>query len=204
LARRVADSARRDLSPIQLLACAAILVAADLTYQHTGDSFVPGGPLDETAHLLTALLILQLVPQRWRAPIIVPALIASVAIDLDHVPQYLGYYFFTQGTPRPYTHSLLTIVVLLAAAALSRRHRRVAAGLAIGVVLHLFRDMAEGGGSGVALLWPVSDHAFSYPHATYQALMAGVVAADLGLALWRQSVRRREPQVDRGLVVEQR
>ncbi|MDE3130422.1 MAG: hypothetical protein KGL16_04665, partial [Acidobacteriota bacterium] len=54
---------------------------------------------------------------------------------------------------------------------------------ALGVTLHFFRDLAEGNGSGVALLWPLSDHRYSYPHSTYLALMAGVVAANLCLAL---------------------
>jgi membrane-bound metal-dependent hydrolase YbcI (DUF457 family) len=58
-------------------------------------------------------------------------------------------------------------------------------GLALGVLLHFFRDLAEGDGAGVSLLWPLSDHAFSYPHATYLVLMACVLAADLCLAVLR-------------------
>lgn len=181
---RAVAIAGADLSPIQVAVCAAILVAADWSYRQVGDSFFPGGPLDETAHVITALLLLQTLPQRWRAPIALPALIASVAIDLDHVPQYLGYYFFTQGTPRPYTHSLLTIAVLILIATIIRRHRLLFLGLAVGVSLHFFRDMAEGG-NGVALLWPLTDRAFSYPHDTYLLLMGCVVAADFWLAAVR-------------------
>ena len=121
-----------------------------------------------------------------------PALIGSVAIDVDHIPQYLGYYFLTAGTPRPYTHSLLTIAVLLsiAFALVIRRHRLLFLGLALGVALHFFRDLAEGNGNGVALLWPFTDHAFSYPHSTYLALMACVVAADLLLGVCSACGRR--------------
>ena len=183
--KRLAHELRRDLTPLALLGCAVVLLAADTAYQHAGDSFFPGGPLDETAHFLTALLMLQLVPTRWRAGIAVPALFASVAIDVDHVPQYLGDRFLTVGTPRPYTHSLLTPLVLLALALVVRRHRVLLLGLAVGVLLHFFRDLAEGDGSGVSLLWPLSDHAFSYPHATYLVLMACVLAADLCLAVLR-------------------
>ena len=75
------------LTPLQVLGCAAILYSADWGFQQSGGSFFPGGPLDETAHLLTALLLLQALPPRWRAKIAVPALIGSVAIDLDHIPQ---------------------------------------------------------------------------------------------------------------------
>ncbi len=171
-----------------MLGCAAILFLADWACLRAGDSFVPGGPLDETAHFLTALLLLQALPTGKRATIILPALIGSVAIDLDHIPQYLGYQFFTNGTPRPYTHSLLTLAVLALLALSLRRHRNLFLGLALGVALHFFRDLAEGGG-GIALLWPFSDHVFSYPHATYLVLMAGVVAADLCLALLKPRLR---------------
>jgi inner membrane protein len=190
---RLAQVLRRDLTPLGLLRCAAVLVAADLAYQHAGDSFFPGAPLDETAHFLTALLLLQMLPTRPRARIAIPALVASVAIDLDHVPQYLGYHFLTVGTPRPYTHSLLTPLVLLALALAVRRHRLLFLGLTIGVLLHFFRDLAEGNGSGVSLMWPLSDRPFSYPHATYLALMACVLAADLCLALVRPRLRAAVP-----------
>lgn len=189
---RWAQALRADLSPLQVLACAAVLLLTDWAYRRVGDSFVPGGPLDETAHFLTALLLLQALPRRQRAKLAVPALIASVAIDLDHVPQYLGYYFFTAGTPRPYTHSLLTLLVLVALAFAVRRHRTLLLALALGVALHFFRDLAEGGG-GIALLWPFSDRSFSYDHTTYLALMACVATADLGVALLRVRPRAATP-----------
>jgi inner membrane protein len=189
LAQRLAE----NLTPLQVLGCAALLYFADWAFQKSGGSVFPGGPLDETAHLLTALLLLQAVPPRHRAKIIIPALIGSVAIDLDHIPQYLGYDFLTVGTPRPYTHSLMTPLLLLALALAVRRHRAVFLGLALGVLLHFFRDLAEGNGSGVALLWPFSDHAFSYPHSTYLALMACVVAADLLLGALSLRARAAVP-----------
>jgi inner membrane protein len=176
-----------------VLACAGVLLLADWAYQRTGDAFFPGAPLDETAHFLTALLLIQALPAAQRARVAVPALIASVAIDLDHVPQYLGYRLLTIGTPRPYTHALLTPLVLLALALAVRRHRQLFLGLALGVALHFFRDLAEGNGGGVALLWPLSDHSFSYPHAVYLAMMATVVTADLVLAALSPRVRAAVP-----------
>jgi inner membrane protein len=192
-ARFSAGRLAENLTPLQVLACAAILYLADWAFQQSGGSFFPGGPLDETAHLLTALLLLQAIPPRLRAKIMIPALIGSVAIDLDHIPDYLGYRFLTVGTPRPYTHSLLTPLLLLTLALVVRRHRAVFVGLALGVLLHFFRDLAEGNGSGVPLLWPFSDHAFSYPHATYLALMACVVAADLLLGALSLRARAAVP-----------
>lgn len=191
--KRLGAALGQDLPVPAILGCAAVLFLADWGYQRAGDSFVPGGPLDETAHLFTALLLLQLLPMRLRARIVVPALIGSVAIDLDHVPQYLGDYFLTIGTPRPYTHSLLTLLVLLLLALAARRHRNVFLGLALGITLHFFRDLAEGNGSGVSLLWPWTDRAFSYPHSTYLMLMALVVAVELCLAALRPRPQMASP-----------
>ncbi len=60
-------------------------------------------------------------------------------------------------------------------------------------MLHFLRDLAEGNGSGVSLLWPFSDHAFSYSHTTYLALMACVVAADLLLGALSLRARAAVP-----------
>ena len=180
---------RDPLSPLQLLICAVVLVLSDWASRHAGDSFFPGAPLDETAHFLTALLLLQVASATQRERFARPALLASVAIDLDHLPQYFGSDILTAGAPRPYTHSLLTALVLVALALLLGSRRRLYAGLALGVMLHFFRDLGEGNGSGVPLLWPLSSHGYSYPHAAYLAMMAAVVVAGLG----RELLRPRAP-----------
>jgi len=118
------------------------------------------GPLDEVAHLATAALGLMVlvclvdVPRRFY----VAALVASVAIDLDHVPLYLG--LLPDNGQRPVTHSLATVAVFAGAAAVSRRHRAVLAGAATGLVLHFARDIAEGP-PGVRLLWPLQERAWT-------------------------------------------
>jgi inner membrane protein len=165
------------LSPATLTIAAIVLAAADWGYSLAGDSFVPGGPLDETAHLMTTLLILWALGPRICTRFMVPALIASVAIDADHIPGQLGATWLTAGTPRPYTHSLLTIVVVLAIAAVWRRRRDLVLGIAIGLALHFLRDLAEGD-AGVSFLWPVSYHSFQYPHGVYVAIMVVVVMVD--------------------------
>ena len=58
-----------------------------------------------------------------------------------------------------------------------RRRRYLLLGVAIGLAIHFWRDMAEGG-SGVSLLWPFSYHSFQYPHAVYVAAMAAFVLFD--------------------------
>ncbi len=100
-------------------------------------------------------------------------LLASVAIDVDHIPDRLGWHGLTAGTPRPYTHSLLTIAIVLILGVLGRRRRAVFFGMAAGLAIHFLRDMAEPR-SGVALLWPFSLHSFRFPHGVYLAAMAAL------------------------------
>jgi inner membrane protein len=167
------------LSLAGIITAAPLLFAADWVYDRAGYSVVPAGPLDETAHIVTAWLVLMAGPRWVRDRFLWPVLLGSFIIDLDHVPGALGYDFLTRGTPRPYTHSLLTLALLGAVGMVWKRNRNVLIGLTVGISLHFFRDTAEGHGSGVSLLWPFSDHAFRYSHTTYIGLMLGVVAFDL-------------------------
>ena len=141
------------------------------------------GPVDWTAHIGTAVLILNLFPLAWRRAILPTALLGSFLIDLDHIPQFLGADFLTEGTPRPYTHSLTTpIVVCLAGVLICLWHRRAGTlviGFGVGVVLHLFRDLAEIPSAGVSLLWPATKHAYSYPHRLYLGLIGALILANL-------------------------
>ena len=162
-----------------------VLVGADWGTRLAGDTVFPGGPLDEIAHLLTTLLVLWALGSRVCRRFLVPALIASVAIDLDHIPGRLGAEWLTAGTPRPYTHSLLTIALALALAWRWRGRREVLLGIVIGLAIHFWRDMGEGA-SGVSLLWPLSDHSFQYPHGVYVAVMAVVVLIDAARCVRRK------------------
>jgi inner membrane protein len=137
--------------------------------------------VDWPAHLATcaiALLVVAAVTERRISLRFgVAALIASVAIDLDHLPNYLGSQILTGSLPRPYTHSLLAIVLLLVLArALHGDRRQIALGLAFGLATHLFRDLATG--PGVPLLWPISGSTSSIPYPFYAATLA-VAAASL-------------------------
>jgi inner membrane protein len=182
------------LAASQIALIALVFLLSDAAYQHAGDGLLPAGALDEMAHLTTAILILAAGPRVLRSRFLGPALIASVAIDADHIPQYLGYRFFTEGVPRPYTHSLLTIGIVLLGAALWRRRRGLLLGIALGLCLHFFRDLAEGNGSGVALVWPVSGHAFSFSHMVYLAIMVSAICID---ALKTGLKSRRTPRARR-------
>ena len=137
--------------------------------------------IDEPAHLmtcavvlLTALALTDTKPP-WR--FVVAALVASMAIDLDHLPGYLGSDVLTGSMPRPYTHSLLTVGILVAlgAAAKRRRHRQVLFGVAFGVAAHLLRDLATG--PGVAFLWPAVDAPIKIPYVVYAATLVAAMIA---------------------------
>jgi inner membrane protein len=150
---------------------AGVALAFDAANSRVPFSVLASGALDEVAHLVTgALGLLALAcfidaPRRYY----VAGLIASVAIDLDHIPLYLGL-----GNPdqRPVTHSLTSVLVIVAAAALSRRHRAVFAGAATGLLIHFARDIAEGP-PGVRMLWPLQNTAWT---ATSRWFLAMIIA----------------------------
>lgn len=169
-----------------------VFILADWGYRVAGDSFFPDGLLDEIAHAATTLIVLWALGPRVCRRFLLPALVASVAIDLDHIPAQVGYYFLTRGTPRPYTHSLLTILVVLTLAAVWRRRGSLLLGVAIGLGIHFWRDMAESN-AGVSLLWPFSDHAYALPHSPYLVVMAAFVGIGAIRCLKRRSATARKP-----------
>jgi membrane-bound metal-dependent hydrolase YbcI (DUF457 family) len=138
------------------------------------------GPVDEVAHLSTAALGLLVLARFVDAPrrFYVAALIASVAIDLDHIPLYLR--LLGDQAQRPVTHSLSTLAVFAAAAAASRRHRAVLAGVATGLVLHFARDIAEGY-PGVRVFWPLQDTSWMVSYRWFLGMIVVFTASRLVL-----------------------
>jgi inner membrane protein len=111
------------------------------------------GLLDEPAHLATAWLgLAALAPVDAPRRFWLSALIASVAIDVDHVPLYLTGGAFAVDGGRPPTHCLLTVVLLATCALAWRGRAGWLWGAAAGVLLHFTRDLATR--PGVPLLWP--------------------------------------------------
>jgi hypothetical protein len=155
-----------------VVASAALFAVDQWVYQQVG-TFVPlQAPLDWTNHLLTTLFIAWALRPLIDRTRILTALVASVLIDLDHIPGYLGSHILTGGTPRPYTHSLATVLVLVVVAVCRPRWRGRELGAALGVLSHLWRDLAEPSGTGVALFWPISDRAVTTPPALYLGSIA--------------------------------
>jgi inner membrane protein len=136
---------------------------------------------DWPAHLATCLLLLMGLAAAMRSPrpaiFAAGALVATIAIDVDHIPKYLGWHGLTAGEPRPFPHSLLLVAALILIAGLCRgRAREATLGAAFGVGAHLLRDLATG--PGVPLLWPLSSAAVTLPYAVFAlvlALAAGLV-----------------------------
>jgi inner membrane protein len=172
------------LRPVRWWAVPLLLAAAALAFD-AADRRIPfgvwtTGPVDEVAHLSTAALGLLVLARFIDAPrrFYVAALIASVAIDVDHIPLYLG--LLGNQAQRPVTHSLSTVAVFVVGAAASRRYRAVLAGAATGLVLHFARDIAEGY-PGVRVFWPLQDSSWMVGYRWFLGMIVVFTAARLVL-----------------------
>src|SRR5262249_52882322 len=168
------------LRPGQWWAGPLLLGAAALAFD-AADRRIPfgvwtTGPVDEVAHLSTAALGLLVLARFIDAPrrFYIAALIASVSIDVDHIPLYLG--LLGNQAQRPVTHSLSTVAVFVAAAAASRKHRAVLAAVATGMVLHFARDIAEGY-PGVRVFWPLQGTSWMVGYWSFVGMIVVFTAA---------------------------
>jgi inner membrane protein len=172
----------RSEARLTVLLLAGVVLGLDLGWALSGadtDSLLYG-LIDEPAHLATcaaALILLALSGRSLPRSFVVAALVASVAIDLDHVPQHLGLDFLTEGTPRPYLHCALAVLLPLLAAALVPRLRPLLLGVAFGLAAHLARDLVTG--PGVSLALPFSDTAVRLPYMLYAGALVAAAAACL-------------------------
>lgn len=162
------------------LLAAAVALAFDAADRRIAFGVSTTGPVDEVAHLSTAALGLLVLARFIDAPrrFYVAALIASVAIDADHIPLYLG--LLGNQAHRPVTHSLSAVAVFVAAATASRRHRAVLTGVATGLVLHFARDIAEGY-PGVRVFWPLQDTSWMLGYRWFLGMIVVFTAARLVL-----------------------
>src|SRR5208282_1230463 len=80
--------------------------------------------LDEAAHVATTALALDATSATQR-PFRLAALVSTVLIDVDHVPdKVFGVTLLTRHAPRPFTHSLSTIAVILLISRMSATAQR--------------------------------------------------------------------------------
>lgn len=163
--------ARSRLLPPVLL---GIILVLDQIQRDGAYGIFVTGMLDEPAHLATAALILLAtfgVRRLLAHPTFsVSALVASVAIDVDHIPLYAGVPNVAD-TGRPYTHSLLTVIIVITAWLLTRRRTHLLVGVGVGVLLHFVRDSATG--PGLQLFWPWSTAFVALPYWAYLTVLFG-------------------------------
>jgi inner membrane protein len=170
-----ATSARRSwVTPVLL---AVVALAFDAVNRLIPYGVFRTGPVDEVAHLATAALGLLVIDCFVAAPrrFYVAALLASVAIDLDHIPSYL---WTGPEVSRPVTHSLATVVVVALAAWLLPRHRAVLVGVCVGLVFHFARDITEGV-PGVRLFWPLDQSAWTGNRVEFIAIVLTLLSVRL-------------------------
>ena len=177
-------SARRSWATPVLLAVVAL--AFDAVNRLISYGVFRTGPVDEVAHLATAALGLLVIDCFVAAPrrFYVAALLASVAIDLDHIPSYL---WTGPEVSRPVTHSLSTVVVVALAAWLLPRHRAVLVGVGVGLVFHFARDITEGV-PGVRLFWPLGQSAWTGNRVEFIAIVVTLLSVRLA---WTAFARPR-------------
>jgi inner membrane protein len=146
------------------------------------------GAADWTGHLATTAIIVAAIPRPLPRALIIGAF-AGILIDLDHIPDLFADEGITDQTPRPVSHSLLTVLAIggIAAAVRARvpRYGDFAVGVAIGVPMHLVRDVFTG--PGVALFWPL-DTVVEGPFLVY---LVGLMLVALYAALRPRPVPRR-------------
>jgi inner membrane protein len=171
------------------LALVLAIVIVDLTIPWHGLSFVPRALIDEPCAVATALVVLGAITRFRGAP---PEpkfgwsmLAWSVLIDIDHLPAEFGSRVLTEGTPRPYTHALWVVVVLIVATLVARYWSRraktsasaatvlILAGTAWGISVHFLRDVAT---APMSLWWPVTKAAVQVPYWTYILELLIIVA----------------------------
>jgi inner membrane protein len=162
--------ARWHIRPILLL---ALIACCDVLLHVLEPPYPVIAVFDWPAHLATAVLVVSCVRSHDRA-FVAAALTISVAIDLDHLPHDLGWDVLTRSTTRPVTHSFVGVAIFALVALLASRRPAVGAGVAVGALAHLLRDIATG--EGVPLLWPASSHELLMPYGVYFAVVATLAA----------------------------
>ncbi len=167
-----------------VIVAAAVIFLVDVLLLHFSPSIIVVGVLDEVAHVATALIWAQLLATHLMRPFVFGAMAGGTLIDLDHLPMFIGWTALIPVTYRPYTHSLITVaVILLVALRLSEVRREAFLGATFGLATHLVRDMATG---GIPLFWPLTIQMAYLPYPLY----AAAILAGLGCRRWRAVLAR--------------
>src|SRR5436309_12739043 len=139
-------SPRYEFPRLGTVLAAGLILSADAVIPGLGGSIWLLGALDELAHMATGVVTLGTLGPVVDGRLARALMRASVLLAVDHVPQYAGADWLTDGTARPYPHSLLTLIAASGAFLLLRRKApqagatMTAQGLVIGLGAHFVRD----------------------------------------------------------------
>lgn len=162
--RFLADTIARIFPLVALVSI--VLIDAEF---HGGRSLLVHGVADEVSHLLSGAIVglglVRLVPSIQ----LIPVLLGSVAMDIDHVPDVLGWMAPEGPSSRFVTHGLATVGVVGSIALVDRGRALAWISIACGLLVHLFRDAATG---SIIAGWPLSHSPFTIPYAAYIGCLA--------------------------------
>lgn len=175
-------------------AALATVVGIDRALDARNWSTIPMGVLDDSAHAATSGILLAAFLPRRASRLAPWALAGSVLIDLDHIPLFAWGALSTGPGGRPVTHSLPTVAALSVAGAIAPGLRKPLLGLALGVGLHLVRDIATG--PGLPLRWPAATTAARLPYLAYLGPLAAVAGA--ATVRHRRGGRRTTGRLEQG------
>lgn len=128
------------------------------------------GAADEVSHLLSGLVFVIALTRLIPVVQVLPALVGSVGMDLDHIPELLGWLEPDGPSSRFITHSVLTAVIVGGVALVDRGRSFVWLSASFGLLVHLFRDAATG---SIIAAWPLSHSPLTIPYAVYVGGLAG-------------------------------
>jgi inner membrane protein len=150
----------------------AIIFLVDYYFKIASPRLITIAILDELAHISTAFLFLIVFKRFVNLPFAAGCLAGAVLIDLDRLPELFSTGTLVAQPERPITHSLVSVLgLLLIAVVLSAQFRWVFIGAALGVAMHLLRDLATG---GVLLLWPVHSANIELSYAAYAVMIVAL------------------------------
>ena len=153
------------------MAATVIILVIDGTLGREQRGLFVTAVTDETAHLLTTLVLVGGWAARLPPSFVAGALAGSVVIDLDHLPLVLGSDLLTETTARPLTHCLLVAAApATLSLAVGPTARQALLGISAGLLAHFVRDAASSP-AGVPLLWPLSPFGFTMPYTVYALLL---------------------------------
>lgn len=146
-----------------------VVVMVDAIIRQNDLNIFALGVLDEMAHIGTAAIFAIAIGLHTHPALLIGSILGAVLIDVDHIPLYLGANIVPDGTGRPFTHSLVSpVIVFFSSLVLSEWVRRFAWAAVGGLLTHLLRDSATG---GVPLWWPIRTSNVTIPYTIYLATL---------------------------------